>query len=304
MGSRRYFVGFLLGLSIVLVGCFQQVPADSESASQSLDIETEEISTETLDDTRLILATTTSTDDSGLLDAILPDFEEQTGYEVDVVAVGTGQALALGEAGDADVLLVHARAREDAFVESGNGTQRYDVMFNDFVIIGAEDDPAGIAGGDDAVDALTAIAEVEADFISRGDDSGTHTKELNIWVEAGIEPEGDWYQEAGQGMGAVITIANELGAYTLSDRGTFIARSSEGLDLIVLVDGDPLLANPYGVIPVNPETHSDVNFGDTQAFVNWLTAIKTQEAIAAYQVNGQQLFFPNSKAYNEATSDE
>jgi tungstate transport system substrate-binding protein len=249
---------------------------------------------------RLVLATTTSTYDSGLLDAIIPDFEAQSGYQVDIIAVGTGQAIALGEAGDADVLLVHARSREDAFIEAGFGTARYDVMVNDFVILGAEDDPANIAGGNDAAAAFIAIAEVEVNFISRGDDSGTHTKERAIWAAANIEPEGDWYQEAGQSMGAILTIANEQQAYTLSDRGTYIARSAEGLDLVVLLEGDPVLANPYGVIPVNPEKKPSVNFEGAQAFVTWLTSLETQEAIATYQVDGQQLFFPDSSAYHEA----
>ena len=181
--------------------------------------------------TSFILATTTSTEDSGLLDAILPDFEEQTGITVEVVAVGTGQALSLGESGDADVLLVHARAREDAFMEAGHGTRREDVMYNDFVILGPPEDPAGIAGMEDAGAAFAAIAAAEAPFVSRGDDSGTHTKEKAIWEVAGVEPAGDWYISAGQGMGAVLTMADEELAYTLSDRATYLARTLEGTDL-------------------------------------------------------------------------
>lgn len=249
------------------------------------------------DPQRLILATTTSTEDSGLLDEILPLFEEEFNAEVDVIAVGTGQAIALGENGDADVILVHARAREDAFVEDGFGTARYDVMFNDFVIIGAEDDPAGIADAETAVEAMTLIAASEATFISRGDDSGTHTKERTIWAEAEIEPEGDWYISAGQGMGAVLNIADELQAYTLSDRGTYIAREAEGLSLVVLAEGDPILANPYGVIPVNPELHPDVNAELAQEFVDWLISVETQLLIDEYTVNDQQLFFPSSEPY-------
>ncbi|MEO0599529.1 MAG: substrate-binding domain-containing protein [Chloroflexota bacterium] len=278
-------------MTLILVACgTETTPEANEQASDT-------------EDTRIILATTTSTNDSGLLDAILPDFEAESGYTVDVVAVGTGQALALGEAGDADVLLVHARAREDAFLEAGNGTERFDVMFNDFVVVGTENDPAGIAGGNDAAAAFTAIAEAEALFVSRGDDSGTHTKELSVWETAGITPEGDWYQEAGQGMGAVLTLADEQQAYTLSDRGTYIARTAEGTELIVMVEGDAALANPYGVIPVNPETHPDVNFEGATAFVEWLTSVETQEAIAAYTVEGQQLFFPNSEAYQASQSE-
>lgn len=270
------------------------------ACANQLASETPESNTQNPANARLVLATTTSTYDTGLLDAIIPDFEEEYGYIVNVVAVGTGQAIALGEAGDADVLLVHARVLEDAFVDAGFGTARYDVMFNDFVIVGSEDDPTNIAGGDDAAAAFIAIAEIEANFISRGDDSGTHSKERAIWEVAGIEPDGDWYQEAGQGMGAVLTISNEQQAYTLSDRGTFIARSAGGIYLKILVEGDSILANPYGVIPVNPEKHPNINFEGAEAFVTWLTSLETQEAIANYQVNGQQLFFPDSSAYYEA----
>jgi tungstate transport system substrate-binding protein len=249
---------------------------------------------------RLILATTTSTYDSGLLDFILPDFEEKYGVEVEVVAVGTGQALALGEAGDADVLLVHARAREDAFVESGNGTARYDVMYNDFVIVGPADDPAGIKGMESAAEALATIAASEATFVSRGDDSGTHTKEKAIWAEAGIEPSGDWYQAAGQGMGAVLTMSDEQQAYTLSDRATYLARKAEGLTLEVLVEGDPILFNPYGVISVNPEVHPGVNFEMAENFVEWLTSVETQEMIGSYERNGSVLFTPDSEQWRAA----
>ncbi len=249
---------------------------------------------------RLTLATTTSPDDSGLLGAIIPDFETQFDATVDVVAVGTGQALELGANGDADVLLVHAPTREDIFVEEGYGTARFDVMFNDFVIVGPESDPAGIAGLTVATQALTQIAETKASFVSRGDDSGTHITELSLWEAAAIDPKGDWYIIAGQGMGAVLTIADEEQAYTLTDRGTYIARSAEGLSLTVLTEGDALLANPYSVIPVNPEQHPDVNVKLAEQFVVWLTSVETQDMIAAYTVEGQQLFFPNSQAYRDA----
>lgn len=253
---------------------------------------------------RLVLATTTSTEDSGLLDALLPDFEEQFNADVDVIAVGTGQAIALGENGDVDVILVHARAREDAFVEAGFGTERFDVMFNDFVLLGAADDPAAIADAASAADALTRIAQSEALFVSRGDDSGTHTKERNLWALAEITPEGDWYISAGQGMGTVLTMADELRAYTLSDRGTYIARQAEGLTLDVLFQGDPQMANPYGVIPVNPQMHPDVHFELAQQFVDWLISVETQQKIAAYQVNDQPLFFPDSQPFREALAEE
>lgn len=253
------------------------------------------------DDTqRLILATTTSTYDSGLLDYILPDFEATYNAEVDVISVGTGQAIALGESGDADVLLVHAREREDAFVEAGHGLIRYDVMYNDFIIVGPGDDPAGIRGMTVATDALVQIAQSGASFISRGDDSGTHTKEKSLWEAAGITPEGDWYISAGQGMGEVLTMSEELQGYTISDRATYAARKSEGLDLEVLVEGDPILFNPYGVIPVNPALHPNVNAEMAQAFAHWIISLPTQDLIASYEVNGSPLFTPNSVPYRVA----
>ncbi len=299
----RWLAVLLMLMALVVAACGTEAEPTSEPDIAVTESVIEEAAdSDTTADTRLVLATTTSTDDSGLLDAILPDFEAETGYEVDVVAVGTGQALALGEAGDADVLLVHAPEREAAFVEAGFGTERFPVMFNDFVIIGAEADPAGITGMNDAAAAFEAIAQAEADFISRGDDSGTHTKERNIWDAAGITPAGDWYQEAGQGMGAVLTIADEQQAYTLTDRGTYIARTAESLSLLVLVDGDPILANPYGVIPVNPDQHEAINFAGAEAFIDWLTSVETQQAIADYTVEGQQLFFPDSDPYNATQS--
>jgi len=249
---------------------------------------------------RLILATTTSTYDSGLLDFILPDFEATYHLDVDVVSVGTGQAMALGESGDADVLLVHARAREDAFVEAGHGLIRYDVMYNDFVIVGPADDPAGISGMTVATDALVQIAQSGASFVSRGDDSGTHTKEKAIWAAAEMSPEGDWYISAGQGMGAVLTMADDLQAYTLSDRATYLARKSEGLTLEVLTEGDPILFNPYGVIPIDPTEHPNINAEGGQAFAHWITSLSTQELIASFEVDGNQLFTPDSVPYRMA----
>lgn len=242
----------------------------------------------------LRLATTTSTQDSGLLDVIVPDFEEQTGIDVEVIAVGTGEALALGSGGDADVVLVHAREQEDAFIAAGDGMERFDVMYNDFVVLGPENDPAGIRGQAEAPAALAQIAAAQAPFISRGDNSGTHSREKALWTAAGIEPAGDWYQSVGQGMGATLTIADEQQAYTLSDRATFIKRAAEGLGLVVLVEGDASLLNQYGVIAMNPEKHPDVNADGAQQFVNWILSPQTQAAIDAYSVNGQQLFFANA----------
>ncbi len=249
---------------------------------------------------RLILATTTSTYDSGLLDYILPDFEAMYNMEVDVISVGTGQALALGESRDADVLLVHARAREDAFVEAEHGIIRYDVMYNDFVIVGPASDPAGISGMAVATDALNQIAEAEATFVSRGDDSGTHTKEKGIWAAAGTTPEGDWYISAGQGMGAVLTMSDELQGYTISDRATYLSQKGAGLTLEVLVEGDPILFNPYGVIPVSPAEHPNINAEGGQAFAHWITSLPTQELIASFELNGSPLFTPDSVPYRVA----
>lgn len=260
------------------------------------------------DDGRVLrLATTTSTNDSGLLDALLPSFETEYNARVDVVAVGTGQAIALGEAGDADVILVHARAREEAFVADGHGTTRSDVMYNDFIIVGPTDDPASVAGTALASDALAAIAAAEATFASRGDDSGTHSKERSLWDAAGMssDPDAGWYKSLGQGMGSTLNYANEVGAYTLTDRGTFLAQGESLRRLRVMVGGasseentDPALLNPYGVIPVNPDKGGiDAELGDL--FVEWLTSIETQEKIETFGVDsfGQPLFYPDSEAW-------
>lgn len=245
----------------------------------------------------LVLATTTSTYDSGLLDAILPDFEGKTGIRVRVVAVGTGQALELGRAGDADVVLVHARPLEDQFVAEGHAPARFDVMYNDFVIVGPPADPAGLRGLPTAAEAFTRLAEKQGLFISRGDNSGTHFKENELWALAGVTPQGDWYQSAGQGMGAVLTMADEQQAYTLSDRATYLARLGAGLDLEIMIEQDPPLRNPYGVLPINPEKAKKLNYGGAIAFVNWLTSAETQALIGQFGVDhyGQPLFFPNAR---------
>ncbi len=296
MRSKYLFCLPLVTLA-VLAAC---QPAPTSPTQEATVESTVETTAGAASSQRLILATTTSTQDSGLLDFILPDFEAKYNAQVDVIAVGTGQALELGTSGDADVLLVHARAREDAFVAAGDGTQRYDVMYNDFIIVGPADDPAAIKGMDSAADAFTKIADAQAAFISRGDDSGTHTKELAIWEQAGIEPSGDWYISAGQGMGEVLTMSEEQQAYTLSDRATYLARQAEGLTLDILVEGDSILLNPYGVIPVNPDKHPNVNAELAQDFVDWITSLETQGLIASYQINGQQLFFPDSEAWRAA----
>lgn len=251
---------------------------------------------------RLILATTTSTEDSGLLDEILADFEAQAGVPVEVVAVGTGQAIQLGEDGNADVLLVHARNLEDEFMAAGHGVRREDVMYNDFIIVGPASDPAGIAGMTDASAAFAQIAEAQALFVSRGDESGTHTKEKDIWAGAGVEPAGDWYISSGQGMGDVLTMANEQEAYALSDRATYLARSLAGLDLEILVEGDPILFNPYGVIAVNPEKNDQINNELANQFIDWLISVPTQEMISQFGVDqfGSPLFTPDSEPWREA----
>ena len=237
----------------------------------------------------LRLATTTSTDDSGLLDVLLPPFEEREGVKVDRIAVGTGRALALAERGDADLLLVHARAREDAFVAAGWGIDRRDVMGNDFVIAGPPDDPAGIKGSSDAAAALRRLATVEATFISRGDDSGTHARELMLWEAAGLEPNWPGYAEAGQGMGSCLNIADERRAYVLTDRGTFLSFGKK-VELAVLVEGDPALRNPYGAILVNPERHPHVKIDLARKLLDYLTSPEGQARIDAFRVDGQVLF--------------
>ncbi len=241
------------------------------------------------------LATTTSTENSGLLDYLLPYFEAKTGYRVDVIAVGTGKALELGKNGDVDVVLVHARPSEDQYMADGYGSIRKDVMYNDFIIIGPEDDPAKIKGLS-AKEAFSLIAKSESTFISRGDDSGTHKKEKIIWELAGITPEGKWYKEAGQGMGAVLIMAFEEKGYTMTDRGTYIAYEADGkIDLPILVEGDDLLFNPYGIMDVNPELHPGVNHEGAMALINWITSKKAQKLIGDYKLNGKTLFFPSAE---------
>jgi tungstate transport system substrate-binding protein len=242
----------------------------------------------------LMLATTTSTEDSGLLGYILPDFEAKYGVTVDVVGVGTGQALALGMDGNADVLLVHDRAREDTFMAEGHGVRREDLMYNDFVIVGPEADPAGVRGLTDVAEAFAKIAESESLFVSRGDDSGTHGKEKAVWTAAGIEPAGDWYVSAGQGMGAVLTMAEEQLAYTLSDRATYLSRAKDGFELVIVVEGDPILFNPYGVMAVNPDKGAHIQVDLANQFIDWLISPETKALIGAYGVAefGAPLFTP------------
>lgn len=241
----------------------------------------------------LRLATTTSTQNSGLLDNILPIFEKETGITVKVIAVGTGKALKLGTNGDVDAVLVHARPAEDAFVAAGSGVNRRDVMYNDFVIVGPPTDPAGIKGMKDATKAFAAIAKTHSTFVSRGDDSGTNKKELRIWKAANIKPQGEWYRAAGQGMGRVLTMTGEMNAYTLTDRGTWLAYQSK-LPLKILMQGDKRMFNPYGVMAVNPNKYKDVNYMGAMQFIAWLTSVEGQHMIRDYRIHGKQLFTPEA----------
>ena len=238
----------------------------------------------------LRMSTTTSTENSGLLAVLHPVFEEKYTIRLDVIAVGTGKALRIGGNGDVDVVFVHAPAAELKYVELGDFIDRYPVMHNDFVIIGAENDPADIATAKTALDALRKIAESQSAFISRGDDSGTHKKEKQLWKQLGIEPKGVWYAAAGQGMGAVLRIADEKQAYTLTDRGTQIAFSDK-ISLKVLFEGDPELFNPYHVMVVNPEKHPHVNYDAAKKYIDFITSEEGQKIIAEYKKGGQQLFF-------------
>jgi tungstate transport system substrate-binding protein len=248
-------------------------------------------------DKSIILQSTTSTANSGLYDDILPKFTAKTGIQVNVVAVGTGQAIKNAQNGDGDVLLVHAKPAEEKFVAEGYGVERFDVMYNDFVIVGPPSDPAGIAGSKDAADALAKIAAAKATFASRGDNSGTHKKEVRLWQAAGVDPtasSGQWYRETGSGMGATLNAAVGMGAYALTDRGTWISFKNKG-DYRIAVEGDDDLFNQYGVILVNPKKHPHVKAAEGQAFIDWILSDEGQAAIAAYQLGGQQLFFPNAK---------
>ncbi len=288
MKLRGKKVSFIIALLVIfmmtaVVGCGQQesTPPDKQAAPELKPLK---------------LATTTSTDDSGLLDYLLPEFQKDTNYKVEVIAVGTGQAIEMGEAGDVDVILVHSRAAEDKFIEDGFGVDRRDVMYNDYLVIGPAEDPAGIKGTSDALAAFKAMAEKQTVFISRGDDSGTHKKELSIWKKAETEPAGEWYIEAGQGMGDTFMMANEKKAYTLIDRATYLALKDK-YQLEPIVEGDEALFNPYGVIPLNPEKFPNRDFEGATAFAEWLTSEKGQQMIGEFGVEkfGQALFVPDAK---------
>ncbi len=289
---RSPALAVILGVAAILL--FLTTPfAFATGAAETPDSETEAPE----EPQRLVLATTTSTENSGLLAELLPPFEEANNVTVDVIAVGTGQALQIGRSGDADLLMVHAPALEEEFVDDGYGIERVYFMYNDFVVLGPPRDPAEVKEASSVSDAFARIAESESVFISRGDNSGTHVKELEIWDDAGVDPveaSGGWYREVGQGMGAVITVANDQEAYTLSDRGTYLSYVSD-VGLEVVSEGDEMLFNPYGAIVVDPERHPHVQADLAQALVDYLVSDEGQQAIADYQVNGFQLFFPDAQ---------
>lgn len=244
----------------------------------------------------IVVASTTSTQDSGLFSHILPMFKAKTGIDVKVVAQGTGQALDTGRRGDADVLFVHAKAQEEKFVAEGFGVKRFDVMYNDFVLVGPKEDPAGLKGGSDVVAALKRINEKATPFVSRGDKSGTHTAELALWKTAELDPAGakpSWYREIGQGMGAALNTAAAMGAYVLSDRGTWISFKNKDA-LQIVVEGDKRLFNQYGIMLVSPEKHPAVKKELGQSFIDWVISAEGQNAIRGYRIQDQQLFFPNA----------
>jgi tungstate transport system substrate-binding protein len=245
----------------------------------------------------ITVASTTSTEQSGLFRHLLPIFEQKTGIQARVVALGTGQSLDMGKRGDADVVFVHARALEEKFVAEGYGVKRFEVMYNDFILVGPKSDPAGVGGGKDIVAALKRILQSRAAFASRGDNSGTHFAELQLWKAAGIDiarQKGPWYRDTGSGMGPTLNTASGMNAYALTDRGTWLSFKNRG-DLVISVEGDKRLFNQYGVILVDPAKHPHVKKDMGQAFIDWIVSREGQEAIAAYKINGEQLFFPNAE---------
>ena len=281
---------FLILLMVSMAAC--QATPSQPTAAPTVEISPTEAAPVVKE---MILATTTSTQDSGLLDVLVPIFQEQSGYTVKTVAVGSGEALKMGEQGNADVLLVHSPAAEKTFMENGFGSERTLVMHNDFIFVGPQSDPAGIQGTGTAVEALKKIAAAQAPFITRGDDSGTHKMELSLWKKAELTPEGDWYQESGQGMGATLKIASEKAAYTLTDRATYLA-NKDALALSILVEGDPALLNIYHVILVNAEKWPKINLEGAKAFAAFLVSKTGQDMIGQFGVEkfGQPLFTPDA----------
>jgi len=279
---RKFLAAAGGGATGVLAGCLSDKKHESASV---------------LDDT-LTLTTTTSTYDTGLLGGVNAAFEDRYGARVKAIALGTGAALETARSGDADLVMVHARSLEDEFLREGHGVNRRDLMFNDFVVVGPDDDPADIEGMASVTNAFRAISESKVGFVSRGDRSGTHTKELAIWDTVGIKPSGEWYREAGTGMGQVLVQADQSEIYTLADRGTYLSMRAD-LDLTVLVEGPleggpELLANPYGIVAVNPAVHDSVNYDLAMSYIGFLTSPNGQQIIAEYTVDGRQLFFPQA----------
>lgn len=276
----------ILALLIVMAGCTAKSGGEVADTSAKPDM-------------KLVLATTSSTYNSGLLDVLNAEFQKKYNVYVEVHAVGTGAALRMAKDGEADLVLVHARKLEDEFLEQGYGVNRRDVMFNDFIIVGPKEDPAGIKGMKSAVEAFRKIANAKATFISRGDNSGTNVKELEIWKLAGIKPEGAWYQQSGQGMGNTLRIANEKSAYTLTDRGTFLAYEGKLNNLEIMVEGpvkggDKILANPYGIIAVNPAKYPERNYQLAMLYIGFITSPQGQQIIKNYRKNGENLFYPSA----------
>jgi len=284
---RRFLQAAGTGAVLGLAGC--SVPGSNSNTGSG-----------TVGDGELVLATTTSTFDTGLLGELNPAFEETFGVTMKTIPKGTGASIRTARDGDADVILVHARNAEDEFMQDGFGVNRRDVMFNDFVIVGPSGDPAGINGAESATDAFSTIASEQATFLSRGDDSGTNKKELIIWEKAGIDPGGQWYQEVGKGMGDTLVQTSQTGGYTLADRGTYLSMEDE-IDLTIHVQGPlqggpVILKNPYGVMAVNPGKYDDVNYEAAMAYIGFLTSPRGQSMIENYTANGSQLFFPNAIA--------
>lgn len=305
-GFVKRFLALSLSILLIftiLVGCTPKNDGQDLGELEENTSKVEDTNSEEKTGGRIILSTTTSTQDSGLLDYILPVFEEETGIEVDVVAVGTGKALQMGKDGDADILLVHAKESEEEFVAEGYGKERQDVMYNDFILVGLKDDPLKLKENspNNILEGLKNIADNETIFVSRGDDSGTHKKELSIWKEAEIEPAGEWYLEAGAGMGDVLKITDEKEGYTITDRATYLSMR-DTLDLDIIIEGDENLFNQYGIIPVNPEKFDDkvkdrINEEGAQIFMDWLLSEDIQNLIGEYGVEefGMPLFVPNAK---------
>jgi len=305
--SRRAFLGGVgVATALGLAGCSSQADqgesGDGTGGTTTATTQAQQggAGSGRIGDGELVLATTTSTFDTGLLGELNPVFEENYGLTVKTIPKGTGASLRTARDGDADVILVHARNAEDKFMRDGFGVNRRDVMFNDFVVVGPENDPAGVNGMGSATEAFATIADSEATFVSRGDDSGTNKKELIVWDEAGIGPSGQWYREIGKGMGDTLVQASQSGAYTLADRGTFLSMKDE-VDLVIHVQGPlkggpVLLKNPYGVMAVNPAKYGDVNYQAAMAYIGFLTGPRGQSMIENYTANGSQLFFPNAIA--------